>query len=188
MRAKIFKTNKCDYILVDSTKEVYEEGYVIGTSRESDAFRLSIKNCQMIERGYDLEELVEEIYPENNIKSRYDLNSHLSERIGFRAGFKKCLEILGDKRFSEKELTMLFAYGHQIGMNSVLAIQSQHSPQPMPKPDSDRLRDEFIQSVQKKEWDVEVEMEEVAIGDKYTPEPKPKLDEDGCLILRPIKK
>ena len=82
----------------------------------------------------------------------------------------------------------LFAYGHQIGMNNVLAIQSQHSPQPMPKPDSDKLRDELIQSLQQTEWDVEIEMgDPIGISDKYTPDTKPKLDENSCLILKRVK-
>jgi hypothetical protein len=37
----------------------------------------------------------------------------------------------------------------------------------------------------KTEWDVEIEMEDsIGIGDKYTPEPKPLLDSEGCLILK----
>ena len=138
--------------------------------------KLSLKNCQAIERGYDLDELVEGFIEKTGY---HDFDSY-----SYKLGFQKALEILGDKKFSEKELTMLFAYGHQIGMNDVLAIQSQHSPQPMPKPDSNKLRDELIQSLQQNEWEVEVEMEEVAIGDKYTPEPKPKLDAENCLILK----
>lgn len=51
--------------------------------------------------------------------------------------------------FTDKHLVMMFAYGHQIGMNSVLAIQSKHGPQPTEVPDTDKLRDEMIEFFKK---------------------------------------
>ena len=40
----------------------------------------------------------------------------------------------------------------------------------------------------KTEWGVEIVMgDSIGIGDKYTPDTKPKLDENGCLILKRIK-
>ena len=37
----------------------------------------------------------------------------------------------------------------------------------------------------KTEWDVEIIMgDPIGIGDKYTPDTKPKLDADGCLVLK----
>ena len=40
----------------------------------------------------------------------------------------------------------------------------------------------------KTEWDVEIVMgDPIGIGDKYTPDTKPKLDENGCIILKRIK-
>ena len=158
--------------------------------KEYDGYmkKLSLKNCEDVANGYDLVELFDEV-DESIDYQEFDISS-------FKLGFKKAIEILGDKKFSEKELTMLFAYGHQIGMNTVLAIQSQHSPQPIPKPDSDKLRDEFIQSLQQTEWDVIIEMEcPVCKEWGYISECRnncnqkflqPKLDADGCLILRRI--
>ena len=148
--------------------------------KEYDGYmkKLSLKNCEDVANGYDLVELFDEV-DESIDYQEFDFSS-------FKLGFKKAIEILGDKKFSEKELTMLFAYGHQIGMNDVLAIQSQHSPQPMPKPDSDKLRDELIQSLQQTEWDVEIEMEYQGFKKDYKPIEAylPKLDADGCLILK----
>jgi hypothetical protein len=145
--------------------------------------KLSLKNCEAIADGYNLDELTREACditdPLRLDSQKYKQDPYF--KIGFNKGFKKALEILGDKKFSEEELTMLFAYGHQIGMNDILAIQSQHSPQPMPKPDSDKLRDELIQSLQKTEWDVEIEMTK----DWYDGfKPIPKLDTNDCLILK----
>lgn len=62
-----------------------------------------------------------------------------------------------DKRkvtFSDNYLVMMFAYGHQIGMNSVLAIQSTHGPQPMEDPKTDKLRDEMIEFLKMRNYEV----------------------------------
>jgi hypothetical protein len=70
-------------------------------------------------------------------------------------------------------------------MNQVLAIQSQHSPQPMPKPDSDKLRDELIQSLQQTERDVVIMDSGISNFDsrgRFIP----KLDSEGCIILKRV--
>jgi hypothetical protein len=59
------------------------------------------------------------------------------------------------------------------------------------KTDEDELREiqkRFIQSLQQPtEIEVEIVMEGFfGIGDKYTPNLKPKLDSEGCLILKKI--
>lgn len=162
----------------------------IATTHESPYKKLSLKNCEAIANGYDLDDLSRE-----RLSTRFDENSGYHKFVfveAYKEGFLKAMEILGDKKFTEKELTMLFAYGHQIGMNDVLAIQSQHSPQPMPKPDSDKLRDELIQSLQQTECDVEIEIEPYHDGDfiddgkTHIIEAKlrERLDVDGCLILK----
>ena len=188
-----------------------ENGYVLmvdNIMHATDNDKLSLKNCQEIEKGYDLDELAcneigIDISVINHIDNKVIENDSVSTPIheagalgaglyhrvkGFEIGFQKALELLGDKKFSEKELTMLFAYGHQIGMNTILAIQSQHSPQPMPKPDSDKLRDELIQSLQQTEWDVEIETIEYGLGNDENGRPvfetRNILDADGCLILK----
>ena len=188
-----------------------ENGYVLMVDNimyATDNDKLSLKNCQAIENGYDLDEMAcneigIDISVINHIDNKVIENDSVSTPIheagalgaglyhrvkGFEIGFQKALELLGDKKFSEKELTMLFAYGHQIGMNTILAIQSQHSPQPMPKPDSDKLRDELIQSLQQTEWDVEIETIEYGLGNDENGRPvfetRNILDADGCLILK----
>jgi hypothetical protein len=168
MKAKLYKTEKENYILVDPTKGTYDDGYTLGTSRESQYNKLSIKNCQAIENGYDLDELAKEhlgnpTEEELNKASSFVYALYKSNLLEFKKGFQKALEILGDKKFSLEQ--MLVAYNTNR---------------------SGTLFDQLINSFggQQTEWDVEIEMEEVAIGDKYTPEPKPKLDADGCLILK----
>ena len=53
------------------------------------------------------------------------------------------------KMYSKEDMIATFHYGHQIGMNNVLAIQSQHSPQPMPKPDVEVLKKEWFEIIKK---------------------------------------
>jgi hypothetical protein len=52
--------------------------------------------------------------------------------------------------YSEEDMVSIFHYGHQIGMNTVLAIQSQHSPQPIPKPNLEFLKKEWFEQFKKK--------------------------------------
>jgi hypothetical protein len=61
MKGKLYKTNNDTYILVDPTKETYDKGYLLGTSRESDVNKLFIKNCQAIERDNPTEEYILEV-------------------------------------------------------------------------------------------------------------------------------
>jgi len=48
------------------------------------------------------------------------------------------------KVYTEEDLKMMFAYAHQIGMNTLLQIQSPHL---LEKQDNYKLRDNFIQSL-----------------------------------------
>ena len=54
-----------------------------------------------------------------------------------------------ERMYSEEDMIAIFHYGHQIGMNSILAIQSQHSPQPIPKPDLEILKKELFEQFKK---------------------------------------
>jgi hypothetical protein len=73
----------------------------------------------------------------------------------YNKGFNAHKELVKDKLFTEKHMKMLFAYAHSIGMNTVLQIQSPHL---LSEQDTDKLRDEFIQSLlPKTEWDVEID-------------------------------
>ena len=55
-----------------------------------------------------------------------------------------------ERMYSEEEMIATFHYGHQVGMNTILAIQSQHSSQPIPKPDLDVLKKEWFEQFKKK--------------------------------------
>ena len=174
MEAKLIKTVTDNYILVDVTKEFHGEGYLLGTTTVSDAPRLSFKNCQAIERGYDLDELAIESSREYFIKP---IESPIFT-FGYEEGFQKALEILGDKKFSEEDMKSFARnYYREIRENTSNLLWTQLA---------DKCIEEHIQSLQQNEWDVEVEKENVmhdyngniSLGAKF------KLDADGCLILK----
>lgn len=170
MKAKLIKTKDGFYVLNDEFGN-----YIHG--------KLSIKKCQAIERGYDLDELAEEVYPIENTGNMYMPNRHEVSSIfrqeGFKAGFQKALELMGDKKFSEEDIYEAFSLGER----------------------GDRFElGELLDSHQQTEWDVEIEMEKYGrcelclkagfwhcahadtCGSAVEAE-RPKLDADGCLIL-----
>jgi hypothetical protein len=156
----------------------------IASSFDNPKGKLSLKNCQAIELGYDLNELA----------MGYDLYEKINfvgQMRAYKEGFQKALEILGDKKFSEEDVIKAI----EIARNG--SMQEQHNGYGRPTESRfvlDNLpSDEIIQSLQQTEWDVEIEMEcldpncdginkkGVCIhGDK------PKLDSNGYLILKKL--
>jgi hypothetical protein len=133
---------------------------------------ISLKNCEAIANGYDLDELAD-IETE-----KYATLNPKSFKRGFLYGFQKALEILGDKKFSEEQVKK--------------AINLSWEEKPMLE-----IKD-IIQSIQQTEWDVEIETEPMNLDEireqgkgflnsTTTTTTKPKLDENNCLILKPIK-
>ena len=131
-------------------------------AKDYEWHRLSLKNCQAIERGYDLDQemckLVDKKAEQNNT---VDLNAYAQ---GCLDAFQKALELMGDKKFSEEQLREAF-------------FHVQNEP----------TFDVFKQSLQKTEWDVEVETVPALSnnGNVYYGD-IPKLDATGCLILKRI--
>ena len=142
MRAKLIKLNG-EYLLNPS---------IVGS-------KLSLKNCQEIANGYDLENMAD-FY---GAKAKGSLDFKLGANKGFEDGFQKALEILGDKKFSEDDVKKAILLSMKYNDNAV------------------------IKSLQQTEWDVEIvttkRMENGKSG-LDVPIIKPKLDADGCLILK----
>ena len=149
--------------------------------------RLSYDNCQAIECGYDLDELAKTIFPDKIFTTDEEHETPVDGspyQWGFKVGFQKALELMGDKKFNRRD--MISAYND--GKNSKESVKSED------------LEDfNFIQSLQQTEWDVIVEMRRVEDGNKIigavkgvkgsgskikTYKSVPKLDANGCLILK----
>ena len=152
MEAKLIKDKHIDYFYY---LKIDINTYAT-TDKESFGV-LSLKNCQAIERGYDLDELAEKACP--------DVIS--SAHSAFKAGFQKALELNNTKLYTLEDIMNCW--------NKALKFQ-----------DHKETLGEHIQSIQQTEWEVEVEKENVmhdyngniSLGAKF------KLDADGCLILK----
>ena len=150
MKAKLKKESDGDYILILNNPKEYPLPLPL----------LSLKNCQAIERGYNLDDLAMEEC--NNPDLSWE-NDYAREK--FKAGFQKALELMGDKKFSEEDIHEAYSLGER-------------------REDRSGFHD-LLHLKQQSEWDVEIEMvaivsdhDHLYFGDK------PKLDADGCLILK----
>lgn len=173
MEGKLIKENNGYTLFVDG--KVF--GDTDGHQLKSITNRLSIKNCQIIELDCDLDELAKEEC-EYNQDSLRQFDSKFIEF--YKEGFQKALELVGDKKFSEKDMRIAF-------------FHVQNEP----------TFDEFIQPLQQTEWEVELVTENVCgrcysnntnecwsvkeCSDGKYDYSKPLLDADGCLILKKYK-
>lgn len=177
MKAKLIKVDDIFYIIKDLNGELIEGN-------------LSLKNCQSIERGYDLDELAKNEYRNfpsrangEKILTRWGEDQHATKKQkAYKKGFMKALELMGDKKFSEVDMLNFGEYvwkhgGRERSMNQLL---------------------NDCKAPQQTEWDVEIVMEEAGIqlspnvtsvedSDYVVTTQKPKLDEDGCIILKKFR-
>ena len=206
MKTKLIKLSKTHYIVVDDSEikdcyyynsldkvirfgnnlnHPYHYKITHSTKPLEGVGKLSLKNCQAIERGYDLDELAKNWVFELNGHKWSNNDDTAGDNYGsFMAGAKTILAIFMDKKFSNgqmlnaMDLVWEWMNGEEYGCETLTEVQDKH-----------------IQSLKQTEWDVIVEMEcvigcqnlilngenSVCCGDK-----KPKISEDGCLILKRI--
>lgn len=160
----------------------------IASSEDNPKGKLCLKNCEEIERGYNLDELIEESYEKHRVNDKdYSINEQIQRSggfsIGYEEGFKKALEILSDNEFSENDVRTAYHIGK---------VSKGTSPYSLGKQASDFL----VESLKKTEWDVEIccyvdNSDGWLDADSFnfplcTNTGIPKLDENECLILRRI--
>ena len=162
-----------------------EDGHKIASTLDGCNSKLSIKNCEEIFNGYDLDKLAENTYreyPTDLKESEYHYNRDYQvhkKRKAFIKGFNAAVEILGDKKFSEDdmvEFAMSMISQYQFGNTNI------HN--------RELLKESLPQQT---EFDVELVMEccgNYSAPCKYNCEygQKPKLDAEGNLILKRIEK
>ena len=120
-----------------------------------------------------MDELADE-YATGKSSSDVFKNAHQKD---FTKGFQKALSILGDKKFSEEDVKR--------AMDVTLNYETKRDAE------SYQEKIDFLKSLQQTEFDVEVIMEykqQLANGYKnqYENVVVPKLDADGCLIIKRI--
>ncbi len=140
--------------------------------------KLSVKNCIDIKNGYDLDKLAYDfakyhsIYPTAQDDTEY----------GFKNGFSKAIELNKDKVFTLEDVKQAIFNFANYDRKTISEL--------------DRM-DMAVSSIQQQtEIDVEIKMEpcfyDQSLGGfstSYTedkPKEQPKLDKDGCLILKKI--
>jgi hypothetical protein len=168
--------------------DLYNEsdGSKIASTLPNPMGKLSLKNCQAIENGYDLDEIIKladedfECELGDGPTNNESINSMLkkSNANGAEWGFQKAIEILGGKKFSEEDMRRALSAGLSIGYGRQFEIENKQIE-----------IDKHIQSLQQTEFDVEIVMG--CCGKVYSQHcdgtcehVKPLLDADGCLILK----
>lgn len=164
MDGVLHKTDSNYVLEIDSTNE---SGSYIADVRGAFTKKLSLKNCEAIEVGFDLDELAESFAKKHSI---YPTAQDDTE-YGYKAGFQKRNEILGNQKFTEFQFRMAlidmarYAVTKEMRDNWDNDVQKFH-----------RQRDWFIDklieqhSKPKMKWDVTFNLDE--------------LDSNGCLILK----
>lgn len=215
MEGKLIKNTAGEYYLIvlhrnlprwfNVALELSDGYYAIASSHHIDGVeglhKLSLSNCQAIERGYDLNELAEEWVFETNAHKWSNNDDTAGDNYGsFKAGFQKALEILCDKKFSEDDVRLML-----IDMARFIATKEMRDDWYFDVDAFFRKRDFFIdkqiQSLQQTEFDIVIEMEDMydcgssmcrngcQSMDKFGEgcsghSSVPKLDQNGCLILK----
>lgn len=127
MKATLIKEKEGVYSLLDGNR------FISTTEcKEDTPNKLSLKNCEAIANGYDLDELVKNIKTEDGFEHKQS----------FISGFQKALEIKSDKKFSEEDMRKGFEAGYE-----TLASDKTYNEH----------YDKLIQSLQQTEWAVIVE-------------------------------
>ena len=167
MEGKLYKSPNGEHYYLTVNGQIFAE--IDGHPLKSINQALSLKNCEAIENGYDLDEVVEDIVKTIVPNDRgEDIWYGTSMAVG-KLCFQKALEILGGKKFSEEDMKKAIHFGAS-WREQLFNGTTKTS--------------ELFESLQQTEWDVEIVMD--ICGDKVYAVPEPALDENGCLILRRI--
>jgi hypothetical protein len=176
MKAKLIKHTEPDFYFITN-----QDGSTFATTDDwhfkhtKGCYKLSVKNCQVIEKGYDLENMAD-LY---GAKIKGNVDFKLGANQGFEEGFLKSLELLGDKKFTKDDMIKF--------MQFIIRTEELENTSSVSVNTANYYLEKFCEQTQKLEWDVEIVMNEpIGIGDKYTPDNFPQLDADGCLILKRI--
>jgi len=178
MKAKLIKANGHYYLEQIPSKSI--SGAVLeammGSTDGEGYHKISKQNCDEIFGVVDVEELAY-----NHRRTYQDsfegmneciMKDAMHQQVGFIAGFNKAMELNATKTFTLEEMMMCW--------NTALKFKQTKV-----------TLGEFIHSLQPTEIEVEIEMEDVIqlkTRARYiTNMSKPKLDADGCLILKKIE-
>ncbi len=185
MKGKLIKIeDKGYYNFEDHKGNLIATSYKFKNPDSTYLKKLSLKNCESIERGYDLDELAYGY-------DLYEKGNFVGQMRTYKEGFNKAMELNKDKLFTVEDMINFseFVSGKYINQHKFLRDKSLKGFFTT----AEILKE--YQSLKQTEWDVEIVMacvigcenlilngeNSLCCGNK-----KPKLDEDGCLILKKI--
>jgi hypothetical protein len=151
MKAKLIKT-EVNYLLEGEGSVV-----IASTSLKKEGMSLSLRNCQAIERGYDLDEIKRKLF------GGFDGLPDSFTIAAVERTIQIMVELMGNKKFSEEDVISMIEKSRETGLTAQFLILTK----------------------QQTEWDVEIRMEEIHFGGGCYKK-QPKLDSEGCLILKRI--
>jgi hypothetical protein len=165
MKAKLIKVDRGYYNLEDEKGNVIGTSYEFRTSVGDFTYKLSTKKCDEIFGIIDVEKLAEESWGDK-ISSPYH---------AYIEGFNKAKELNKDKVFTIDDVKKSIEMAREENGLSDNTMSYDYS------------EDEIIQSLQQP-TEIEVEIEQVnkLNIDKGIFEWMPKLDSEGCLILKRV--
>jgi hypothetical protein len=177
MEGKLIKTGE-QFLLRNKEDEV-----IAITSGTMEGGMLSLKNCEAIANGYDLVELFDEV-DESIDYQEFDFSS-------FKLGFKKAIELLGDKKFSEEDVISMIEKSRETGLSAEYLILTKQQTEfdvvvemdidnPCPKcGEKDNVHGNYDYS------NITRPLINTLCNECGTYfSPIPKLDENKCLILK----
>lgn len=149
--------------------KLYSHDSCVATTQESPHKRLSKQNCDEIFGITDVEELSKIAFPCDYNCQGDELDYF--ERMAWIKGFNKAMELNKDKLFGVKEVVELCKI---LLSNPIEKCGKTYQ----------ELTDNYIQSLQQPtEIEVEIEMRPASLIYK-TDDVMPKVDKNGCLILK----
>jgi hypothetical protein len=171
MIAKLIKTGS-DYLLRDMNGEVLSI-----TNGTTEGRKLSKQNCDEIFGVVDVDHLASE-YANKRLDEEYtsSAGNFQAFNTSFTDGFNKAMELNKDKVFTLEDMRKAYFQGDYDAL-----LEGGYT----------KKENDFIQSLQQPtEIEVEIVMEEISstylvtIGEVKTTRLEPKLDSEGCLILK----
>jgi hypothetical protein len=161
MKGKLIKRDN-DYCLYNESGETIAASWANVTGR-----KLSKENCDEIFGIVDVNKLAEEwVFDKNGHKWSNNDNSAGDNYGSYKEGFNKAMELNKDKVFTLEELYLVFA----LGKNN----------------DESRINKLINSRLQPTEIEVEILCLHTGDPEYTTNTGLPKLDEDGCLILKKL--
>ena len=158
---------------------LYQDKIGIGsTHSELQGYKLSKQNCDEIFGVIDVEKLF------NEVDETIDFHEFCFS--SFKLGFNKAMELNKDKQFTSRDMLSAYMEGTNDGTQFESLMDYDSEDFDDAHEFAKQAEREFIQSLQQPtEIEVEIEMRTASLVYK-TDEVLPKLDANGCLILKKI--